>query len=165
MPAVATTMRRRMMTDSKCQRSFEDIPGDLDPLPQEDFVKVLTDSVNYFNDKYSITEQHGLSSPIMKTKGFDGVDSVVLLSHDAVKQWQQYELCHSVRSSPSRFQVIDVSIVYTIYNIYIQMYVCRLQHRAKRTFVPELTKLSGRTVAELSGPAHTEWRKKVCYTI
>ena len=83
---------RRFTASAQQHKSIDDLPGDLDRTPTaEEFMRVMTDSVAYFGEKYEEAKQQGLSSPMVKSN-FGGMTSVTLMSHDAVKQWHQYEL-------------------------------------------------------------------------
>jgi len=88
---------RRFTASAQQHKSIDDLPGDSDQVPTpEEFMRIVTDSVALFGEKYEEAKQQGLSSPMMKGS-FGGTTTVTLMSHDAVKQWHQYELQGRVR--------------------------------------------------------------------
>ena len=81
---------RRWLSAPINNKSIDNLPGHYD-LIQEEQINLFTDSINFFEEKYKIAKQFDKNSPMFKINSF-GVPSVVLLSHDLVKQWQEYEL-------------------------------------------------------------------------
>ena len=51
----------------------------------------MVDGYNFFEEKYKIAKTHNPNSPMMKINAL-GSSSIILFSHDLVKQWQHYEL-------------------------------------------------------------------------
>jgi len=82
------------MSTALTQRSIEDLPGTFDKLEEKEAVRISTDSVDFFNDyarRFNTAEDHGVTPPMMKMDIF-GTSSVVLLSHECVKEWHQNEI-------------------------------------------------------------------------
>jgi len=97
------TVHRQLLTEANCTRPFDDIPGSVDPIPQEELIRFFTDSVNLFGEKYPIAIEQGNGLWKMSVK--EGQNTVALLSHDAVKQWHQYELQYRTkRQMPSELE-------------------------------------------------------------
>ena len=70
-------------------KSIDDIPGDFE-LNEQDTIRSMTDSVNFFNEKYEIAKAFDPQSPMIKMN-FMGAPSIALFSHDLIKQYQEYE--------------------------------------------------------------------------
>jgi len=84
----------RMMSTALSQRSIDDIPGTFDMADEKEGVRVVADPTAFLDDymkRFSTDGDHGVSPPMIKMNTF-GAPSVVLLSHDCVKQWHQYEI-------------------------------------------------------------------------
>ena len=85
-----TLKRLSASTASSQSQSIEHMPGDFDMIQQEQ-IRSIVDPINFWEEKYQIARQYDNNSPMMKMNVF-GTPSVVLFSHDLVKQWQEYEL-------------------------------------------------------------------------
>ncbi len=72
-------------------RPMDDLPGNFDMPDTSELTRFATDSVALLGEKYQIAKDHDPSSPMIKMNTGLG-PGVVLLSHDLVKQWHQYEL-------------------------------------------------------------------------
>eukprot|EP01083_Nonionella_stella_P264541 897271_1 len=107
----------------------------MDTLPsftmsQNEQVKSMTDAANYFEEKYAIAKQHDNESPMIIEHGTFG-SSVILFSHDIVKQWQEYEL----QGRTKRFMFPHWLLLFTI-----------------------RSEVFGKGIG---GSEHLEWRKKL----
>ncbi len=79
------------LQDTKDENTFKDeLPGN-DDFQQEEAMEAFVDATNFWQQKYEIAKQYDPKSPMMKLN-YTGYPSVVLFSHDLVKQWFEYEI-------------------------------------------------------------------------
>ena len=82
--------RRWLSAVVESPKSIDYLPGHYDFI-QEEQISLWTDTINFFEEKYKIAKQFDQNSPMFKMNFF-GTPSVVLFSHDLVRQCQEYEL-------------------------------------------------------------------------
>ena len=105
-------------------KSIDDLPGDFE-MHQHEQMRLFPDATNLFNEKYEIAKKANIQPPMIKMNVF-GTPSILLFSHDLIKQYQRYEL----------------------------------QGQTQRTLPPLFNQLIGRTVEDMYGRTHLNWRKK-----
>ena len=85
--------------------TFENMPGDFE-MRMEEQSRMAADTVNFFNEKYAVAHQFNPKSPMIKFNAM-GIPSVILFSHDLVKDWQAYELAGQTK----RYCIVQTSFI------------------------------------------------------
>lgn len=83
-------LSKRCCVNAQHSLKYEDIPGHFE-IKMEESIRCFADTVNFFDEQYSIAQKFSPSAPMVKFNAL-GTPSVILLSHDLVQQWQAAEL-------------------------------------------------------------------------